>query len=176
MRAAPAARPAGPRPGCWFQTRHGRVPDLVGQVGLLRQPHRRRGRCPARSGRRRGRGRCCGRSCPRRRRPGPASSDRSLRLAVGQAQLERSLDEPLRSGARAPRQSAGNSSPVRWTSQTSQPSLPCLLISRKIGAASIRRRSPSGCRPRRRRPGGAAAAVLAVVAVLHVGRVVVVAP
>ena len=39
--------------------------------------------------------------------------------------------------ARAPRQSAGNSSPVRCTSQMSHPNFPSRLISRKIGAANI---------------------------------------
>ena len=143
-----AARAAG-------STRAGRVPSHVGQVRLVGQPHRLPASRPAKSGTRRGRGRCCGRSCRARRRPRPATSRQVDGLPAG---ARRSFSVPSTSHwarCRAPMQSEGNSSPVRCTSQTSQPSLPARLSSRKIGAAEHQgRRWPSGCRRPRRPPRG----------------------
>ena len=72
-------------------------------------------------------------------------------------------------------QSEGNSSPVRWTSQMSQSSLPARLSSMKIGAAEHQGGGgrmvvvgPGRGQSSRRAAGGL------FVAVFHVGRVVVV--
>ena len=58
------------------------------------------------------------------------------RRAVLGGERERALDRAPGASARAPRQSAGNSSPVRWTSQTSRSSLPARASGRRCSAAS----------------------------------------
>ena len=171
---APAPRPAGPvrAAGSTPAPIRSRSPwrCAPGRASHNESPAGR----PARSGTRRGRGRCCGRSCRRRTGPGlePPTGPSSCRSA-GAACSVPSTSRCVR--CRAPRQSAGNSSPVRWTSQTSQPSWPLLAHFQEDrrgqhhgGGGRVVVVGPAGGER------GPRAAALLVIAVGHVGRVVVV--
>ena len=133
-----------------------------------------RGPCPAKSGRRPDRGRCCGRPCPARRRPRSATRERSSAPAAPAAELERALDKRLGqvAGAHAVGREllAGEMDQPHVASQEARPA--------EIQEDRRAEHQGGGGRvvvvgPGRRQAGAVAAAGL-LVAVFHVGRVVVV--